>query len=201
MNTYLTTCLLLLLSLSNLSHATDTPWQLKRDHAGVQIHQLSTASGYPMTRGTLTIEASLDDLLRLMHNHSLCQRWVFACKHAAFIKHNSPTQRLDYIVIDSPLWFADRDMYIASDLQWSGDTLSIRLSGQDNYDKGQTGKVRVRNIYGRWLFQPITAKQLKVTYQLHANPQLIPSSLLNQYVAESVFHTLINLRAMAQTND
>lgn len=191
---------LVLLCLPLSSSADSKPWVLQRHVNGIQIHQLPTSSGYPITRGTLLMQTAQEKLLNIMRDRSTCTHWVFACRFGTLIKSDTPLARLDYTVIDSPLWFADRDMYLYSTTQINDktNTVTIRLSSQEHHDSGKAGRVRIKNIYGYWLIQKINTTQLNVTYQIHVNPQLPPSTLLNSYMAESAFHTLNNLRVLAE---
>ncbi len=185
---------------SSVTSVTPATWALEREDAGIRVYQHATASGYAMTRGMLTIPTSLDAPLAVLRDRNNCARWVFACKQGHLVTQYSVTERLDYTVIDSPLWFADRDMYIHSTVHYDAPTrtLLIRLSGRDDHDQGQAGRVRIRDFYGQWRLQPNAAGQVAVLYELHGNPQLPPSVFLDAYMVDSVFSTLNRLRAIAQ---
>lgn len=197
MRRHLITIMLFLLP---LSHATASEWQLRRDQANVRIYQQATKTGYPLTRGETTVNVSLVSLLSLMHNPATCPQWVYACKQSRLVKQYDARQRLDYTVIDSPLWYADRDMYIHSAASFNPQTktFTIRLTGKENHDQGQPGRVRIRNLYGLWHLQQTAPDKTIVRYQLHGNPQLPASPLLNIYMVESVFQTLHKLGALVQ---
>lgn len=181
------------------SHAEPSNWALSRNDGGVQIHQKPTASGFAVTRGVVKINASLDALLTLMHQRSNCAQWVYSCIKGTLTKQISPKERIDYTVINSPLWFADRDMYVHSFSQFNdkSKTFVIKLTGVENHDQGQVGRVRIRNLWGTWTLQQ-TGKQTLVTYQIHANPQLPASAVLDLYMVESVFQTLQGLQRTVQ---
>lgn len=187
-----------LLCLLLLSHTVMAEWQLRRDTPDIRIYQKPTKSQYPLTRGETSVNTSLASLLSLMYDPNTCPHWVFACKHSQLVNQYTIRQRLDYTVIDSPLWYADRDMYIHSTASFDPHTRTfiIRLSGKEHHDNGQPGRVRIRNLYGLWHLQQTAPHKTVIRYQLHGNPQLPASSLLNLYMVESVFQTLSNLRAL-----
>ncbi len=174
---------------------------LKRDSGGIKIYQNPTPTGYALTRGELTIPASLTSIITVMEDRTTCQRWLYACKQGHLVKQDSRTQRLDYTVIASPLWFADRDMYIYSQTSFdqSKKLLTIRLTGKEDYDQGQPGRIRIRALHGLWQLKEESPTTTQVTYQIHGNPQLPASGFLDAYMVESVFQTLNKLRALAVT--
>ncbi|WMP19432.1 hypothetical protein [Thiothrix lacustris] len=180
-------------------HADAEEWVLRRDEAGIRIHQQQTASGYAITRGSIQVDTSLDALVSVMRDRSTCPRWVYACKEGHLTKQYDAKRRLDYTVIDSPLWFADRDTHIESttDFAPKSGILTIRLTGREDYDNGQQGRVRVKDLQGLWRFQSLEPTKTRVTYQIYSNPQLPASSLLDAYMVDSVFQTLNNLAAIA----
>ncbi len=190
----------LLFLLSGFCYADADQWKLRQEKKGIRIYQQATESGYAITRGMMEMETSLDALMTLMGDRSTCPRWVFACREGRLTKQYSPEQRLDYTVIDSPLWFADRDMYIHSITRFDREskTIVIQLSGRENYDQGQSGRVRLKNLQGLWRLQQISPNKVTVLYQIVSNPQLMTSSLLDAYMVNSVFHTLHNLSMVAQ---
>lgn len=193
-------CLLLSLSFSAI-HASPSKWTLKQDMQGIRIYQQPSSQGHAITRGMTEMQTSLDSILSLMRDSNACSRWLHSCKSNQIIRQDSPLKRLDYTVVDSPFWFADRDMYIYSTSEYDKGTktLTIRNSGRENFDKGQPNRVRIKSIQGFWQLKQISPDKISVLYQLSSNPQLVNSSFLDAYVAESVFYTLRNLNSVSKT--
>lgn len=181
-------------------YAGEVTWVLRRDQVGIAIYQQPGASGYAITQGETVIPASLDAVLTLMRAPSHCPLWVYACKESHIAKQYSLEQRLDYTVIDSPLWFADRDMYIHSTASFDqrSKTFTLKLEGRDKHNAGQSGRVRILELWGFWHLQALAADRTQLSYQIHGNPQLPASPLLDAYMVESVFQTLHNLHNLMQ---
>lgn len=192
--------LILLLTLSPLCLANMDDWELKRSTESIRVYQKPGPSGYAITRVDADLNSSMDSLLMLMRDRSTCPRWVHACREGQLTTQYSPERRLDYTVIDSPLWFADRDMYIYSTTKFEPKSrmLFIHLTGKENQDNGQVGKVRVRSLEGFWRFQQLERNKVRVTYQISSNPQLPASALLDAYMADSSFRTIENLSTISQ---
>jgi len=181
-------------------HASNKSWTAKKNQSDILIYQRPTKSGYPETRGTLKIYSSLENLLAVMSDRSNCNQWVFACRFGKIIKKISSEERIDYTVVDSPLWFADRDMYIHAKSEFIPATkmFYIQLSGRANHDKIHAGRVRVTELYGNWTIKEISKQELSVNYTIHTNPQLVPSHLFDLYMVESVYTTLAGLKRLTE---
>lgn len=180
------------------SYANSTPWELQRDKDNLKIYQKPSGSGYAITRGLVTIETNMHKLLSFMRDRSTCSRWVYACKSGALIKLEDPNNRLDYTVIDSPLWFSDRDFYVQSQTSFDqpSNTITIKLSGREHHALIPQ-RVRIKDLYGYWQLKQ-KENNVFVYYQIHGNPQLLPSPLLDAYMVESVYQTLKNLQTAAK---
>lgn len=175
-------------------------WTLKRESQGVRIYQQPSTFGHATTRGMMEVDSTIDAMLSIMRDNEACPKWLYACltSHNVFTK--SPSERLDYAVIKSPVFFANRDMYIYSISEYdkSTQTVTIKNSGHENYDKGQANRVRIKSIQAFWQFKKISPNKISVLYQISSDPQIIRSSYLDLYIAESVFQTLINLSHTAK---
>ena len=112
----------------------------------------------------------------------------------------SPSTRLDYAVIDSPFLYADRDLYTFTEFSYdrATQTALIRMSGREAHDKGQPGRVRVKDLQGYWSMKKNSTNKTILTYQMYSNPQLMASGFLNNHLVDSVFHTLKNLAVVSK---
>ena len=184
---------------SAMGQAADNRWQLKKAEDGITVTQQATDSGYPLTRGSVEIAASADAIITLMRDHAACYRWFYACKQSRLIQQYDARRRLDYAVLKSPYFFADRDMYIYTDFTYdqATQTVLIRVSGRPAHDKGQPGKVRIKDLQGFWRMQKLPNNRTAVLYQIYNNPQITPSGYLNDHLVWSVFQTLKNLAAIS----
>jgi len=182
------------------SYAEADNWRLQREAGGIKIFQQATQSGHAITRGSVTIDASIDAIVTLMRDHSACYRWLFACKQSRLIEQYTEKTRLDYAVIDSPYLYADRDMYTYTEFTYDrgSQTALIKISGREAHDKGQAGRVRIKDLQGFWRLQKLSAQKTAVLYQVYNNPQLPPSGYLENYLVGSVFQTLKNLAVVSK---
>ena len=192
--------LFLLVFSSTMCQALDDRWHLQRETNGINVSQQGTDSGYVITRGSIEIDASIDAIVSLMRDHPACARWLYSCKNSRLIKQYTDKTRLDYAVIDSPYFYADRDMYTFTKLTYDrkSGTALIRMSGRETHDKGQPGRVRIKDIQGFWQMRKINERKTAILYQVYSNPQLPPSQYLSNYLVDSVFQTLKNLAVVSK---
>ena len=189
-----------LLIFSAASQANDNHWQIKKQQNGISVSQQMTASGYPITRGSLEVDSSADAIITVIRDNSICPRWLFSCRQSNLVEQITPTTRLDYAVIDSPFLYADRDLYTFTEFSYdrATQTALIRMSGRETHDKGQPGRVRIKDLQGYWSMKKLSATKTALTYQMYSNPQLMASGFLNNHLVDSVFHTLKNLAAVTK---
>lgn len=192
--------ILLLLPLLSVSHAANDTWQLQRKGAGIQVSQQATHTGLVITRGSLEVNSSISALVALMRDNSACRRWLHACRQSRLITTMGTNKRLDYTVVDSPYLYADRDMYVYSEFKYNRTTktVTVTMSGRAAYDKGQAGRVRIKDLQGFWRLQKLSDNKTAMLYQIYSNPQLAPSKYLNNYLVGSVFQTLTNLSRVSK---
>ncbi len=195
MKTLFATVCLFLLSVS-LGYADGGNWVVKKDQDGIQVQQQQSGSPHETTKGVVEVEATLDALAALLQDISACPRWVHDCTEGRLVETISPAKRLTYTVIHLPFPLQDRDMYINSVIRYQrkAGTVTITLSGRENQDTGQKGRTRVLGLKGSWVFQQTSPGHVRVNYQIYANPQAPLNGPVNDHMAESVFHTLQNLR-------
>ena len=59
--------------------------------------------------------------------------------------------------------------------------------------------VRIRNAEGKWIFEDLKNGHIRVTYQFYGDPEgNIPSWIINLFIVDGPYDTLINLRSMSK---
>nr|HPQ97086.1 hypothetical protein [Thiolinea sp.] len=76
--------------------------------------------------------------------------------------------------------------------------VTVRMSGMENYDTGQADRVRIRDMNGSWVLQPVAGDKTRVTWQIYYNPGLSEPEVANTYLSTTVFNTLTRLRQAVQ---
>lgn len=186
---------------SPVAHA-DGGWVVKKEQGGIQVSQQQTGADNKVTRGQMKIAATVEAVAALLDDIEACPRWVHNCLEAKRIETPDQAHRLDYTVIKMPLLLQDRDMYIWSESRYNPttQTLSVALTGKDNYDKGQKGRTRMLGLKGSWVIQQVTPKQAQVDYEIYVNPQVSLGDSANSHLVVSVFETLRKMREVVKND-
>ncbi|MGB0845289.1 MAG: hypothetical protein ACPGSM_01145 [Thiolinea sp.] len=175
-------------------------WKVVMNKSGVNVQQQSTASGYAITRGSIEINTTLPVLATILQSPKISKDLIHMCRDGWMVKKYDKANRLDYLIIDAPLMFEDRDIYVHSHSSWNAatKTVLIRMSGREKHDAGQPGRVRIKDFQGYWRLQQTTPDKVMVTYQVYNDPQIPGGSFLSFAFADSAFQTLLNLEKLSK---
>ncbi|QLQ32460.1 MAG: hypothetical protein HZT40_13680 [Candidatus Thiothrix singaporensis] len=163
---------LLLLAMSP-GYADGGGWVVKQDEGGIQVRQQKTGSPHETTNGVVEMATTLDALAAVLKDISACPRWVHGCVEGRLVKTLSPAERITYTVVDAPFPLENRDMYIDSVIRYnrSTSTLTITLTGKENYAPAAPSRTRVLGLRGSWVFQQASPGHVRVSYQIQLDPQ------------------------------
>lgn len=190
----------LALALSTPAAHADGGWVVKKEQGGIQVSQRQTGSAHEVTRGQMSVAASVAAVAALLDDIAACPRWVHDCIEARRVEMPDLAHRLDYTVIQLPLLLQDRDMYIWSETRYdpATQTLSVALTGKENYDKGQAGRTRILGLKGSWVVKQITPQQTQIDYEIYLDPRVTLGDAANANLVTSVFQTLRKMRAVVK---
>lgn len=190
----------LALALSTPAAHADGGWVVKKEQGGIQVSQQQTGSAHEVTRGQMNVAASVAAVAALLDDIAACPRWVHDCIEARRVEMPDLAHRLDYTVIQLPLLLQDRDMYIWSETRYdpATQTLSVALTGKENYDKGQAGRTRILGLKGSWVVKQITPQQTQIDYEIYLDPRVTLGDAANANLVTSVFQTLRKMRAVVK---
>lgn len=175
-------------------------WQEKFNKSGIVLSQRTVpGKAYQQIQGHMTISGRIDPLVGILNNPGLCNKWLNSCISSKIVEQVTPAERINYTVIDAPLLYENRDMYIRSKAAYDSQAkaVTITLQGVENYAAVQGKQVRVKSLNGFWRFQQLDEQQVRVSYQMYSDPQITPVSVVDSFSPESLFKTFSNLRTLA----
>lgn len=180
------------------------PWQTKFAEDGVVVAQREVAgSRLKQTRGELVMNTHTSALVAVLKDASACPQWIFDCKFAEEVKTLNARERISYSVVDAPLWFDDRDLYVHSYITMQRDTgvVDVKLSGKPDYAALVDERVRVLDLEASWRFEPLGNEQVRVIYSVFNNPQIKAAKAVNKSMVEAVASTLKGLKKIVAQPD
>lgn len=196
-------CLICLLLLSQGAVAAEN-WEQQRDRDGIQVYTRDVdGSKFKAVKSTMTIAASLRELVALVRDAAACPDWAALCKMAESIDELSETEMYVYTLNDLPWPVADRDAI--AHVLWSQDPsdLAVTMIATVVSDKLPAKKGIVRLSYGTtsWHFKPTADGQVDVTSIAHVDPGgATPAWLSNRLLVDSPFDTMAGMRKIIKSN-
>jgi START domain len=181
-----------------LSSAAQTDWQLRQDKEGIKVYtKKMDNSPVKAVKTVCTINASLTRLTAVLLDIKSTTDWVYATKSITLLKQVSPAELFYYSELEIP-WPADnRDFIVLLTVSQDQKTKVITVIGQNNpnYLPSYKNIVRVQHSYSKWIITPLQNGQVKIEYELQANPGgNVPAWLINMFVTKGPFETFKKLR-------
>lgn len=192
--------LLIVLSLMVLPvwQALASDWELAKDDKkrGIQIFLREVpGSDLKEFRGEVTVSARIQSLVALVEDTSYTPEWLHQCKAMELIEAYSPRRKLLYMVSDAPWPVTDRDSVLLSELS-QDDTgqVVIDMTAVPEKFPANEDYIRIPKMHGTWTFTPEADGQVRVVYQVHAEPGgALPSWLINSVVVDNPYYSLRNM--------
>lgn len=173
-------------------------WSLERETEGMKVYlREAVDSDIKEIKIETTLSASLDAVVSVLKDVPLYSDWVYKCLEANRLQASTNTSSLYYCRLDFPWPMSDRDFVAKSKLRQDPDsrTVYIDVKGVPNYKSAKEDIVRITDLNIHYVLEPISAKQVKMTYRLHSDPGgSIPAWLVNLVVENGPTNTVKGLR-------
>lgn len=172
-----------------------------------------------------TINANIDRIIQLIRDTSICQQWVYRCKHSSeypapkppATSHLTPTSQsahnkpdntnIDetYIYTLSHMPFPTKDRDVLAHITWQTDPLTHVVTSTGIATTGalphKAPYIRIENATIIWELTPLKMKSTRIRSFAHVDPAGgIPSWLSNQLALDIPLKTLRGLKNIAEEN-
>lgn len=188
---------IVLLSITSIGYS-DNAWELTKEEDGIQVYVRDTPNAAVKSfKGTMTVKTRLTTLVAVLGDAKSFPGWLHNCKSAKTIKQVGNIELFNYIVTNMPWPVSDRDTVVHSKLSQNkaNKAIEIKLNAVSGMTPRKSGKVRIQNMNGHWLFTPSGKDEVKVVYEMSVDPGgSIPKWLVNSLAVDLPFHTLKKLR-------
>jgi hypothetical protein len=186
----ISTCFLI--SFRTFAQAT---WELDKSKDGIKVYTRNKEnSDFISFKAVITVDASIDELLKILKNTTSYTKWYGYTKTATLLKREKNIQ-YNYVETIFPWPFRNRDMvYKMSIFKFNKDSIKISLEGIPNYEQEKKGIVRMKKAEG-YISLEHSGNKTEVIYVLHSEPgDNIPAWMANNSIAKLPFKTLSGLR-------
>lgn len=188
--------LFLILLVFNSSCFAQADWVLAKDKDGIKVFLRNYKNGrLKEFKATTTCKATLPQLLSVFQDVENSKSWMADIKKSTLLKSISGSDCYKYFEISVPFPLKNRDViYHEKIKQEHNKAVHIILKSVSDYSEDKHGLVRMTESEGLWTFQPKGGGDIEITYQLYADPEGIPSWVVNLLMVDGPLLTLKNLK-------
>jgi hypothetical protein len=192
-----------LLSLSQLSIADVSPWQLEAHDEDKDIKVFTReveGSELKEFKGVTHIKADVNAFVALLKDDPQATSWMHNVIVFDVKDRINDEETVIYTVNEAPWPVTNRDVYIRSVMTADAHgVVTSSIKAESDYGDINEDYVRMPNVNGQWVFTPQAEGMVEVVYQAHANPGgSLPDWLVNSIVVETPMETLTNLHEKIQ---
>lgn len=191
---------LLLSSLFSFSAYSDTSaWELEKEEKDINLKIYTReieGSNLKEFKGEMLVKTQLTTIAALLLDGQSAPQWMHKCEKFEVIEQIDELTAVVYFINGAPWPVSDRDAVVMTVMSQDPESLALKaemnvvndlLPEDDDY-------VRIPHMTGFWLFEPKSAGQVLVTYQVHANPGgSLPDWLANSVVVDTPYYTMSNM--------
>ncbi|MFQ5698146.1 MAG: SRPBCC family protein [Myxococcota bacterium] len=148
-------------------------------------------SPYPWFRARRRVRSSLQALVDLLGDARVRPRWFYACRAARSLEVRE-REGWTYTEIDAPWPARDRDTILHWRVeQTSSGEVRIELSSDPDRLPRVPGRVRLRDMRGRWSLVPRGRGEVEVTLDLRMAPETpLPDAFVLPFLRAMPFESL-----------
>jgi len=208
--TYLFIISILLISMAftlvrTKSDSTDSSdWKLVKAENNIKIYtRNSDGSKIKEFKAITTITAKMELLENLIDKISEYPTWQANIATAKVLKQVNKETQYIYYTTSVPWPLTNRDVVLFSEKIVDIDgTITYNLTGKPDYIKEKVNFIRVKNIKSMCKIKPIGNNKIEITFESFGDPEgVIPDSIINMFMADSPYNTLVNLRKIVENKN
>ncbi len=172
-----------------------TSWELDKNKNEIKVYtRIETKSDFKSFKAVMTVDATTDEILKILKNTSNYTKWYGYTKTATLLKQEKDVQ-YNYVETIFPWPFRNRDMvYKMTTRTFNNDSIKISLQGIPDYIQEKKGIVRMTKAEGYILLQS-SNNTTEIIYVFHSEPgDTVPAWMANNSISKLPFKTLSGLR-------
>ena len=177
-------------------------WKVKEFKNGVTVYTRSIAgSDVEEFKGETTVKTNLGSLLNIFEDFKNYPNWAYNCSYAERVKKVSANEGYAYNLLEMSWPVTNRDVVIHYVIKQDPQTKVVLLTlNAVNGFVPDKGNVRMTNLKGFYQFTPKPNGYVHIVYQAHSDPGgYVPSSVVNAFVYDAPYYTLLNLKKKVES--
>ncbi|MBL6956443.1 MAG: hypothetical protein ISR54_06440 [Chlorobium phaeobacteroides] len=175
-------------------------WEFRVEHKDILVYSAKMKDSHILGfKGVVEFPVSLRKLIGLFHDTGSYKRWVHQLSSIKILEKGDNLEYIIYQAINTPWPFPKREMIVRTGLDMEGENgIAVTMKSEPDYIPVKPGNFRIRETYGRWVFEPIENDVVRITFIMYVDPgKDIPPPMSNTAMFEVPFYSLQNLRSLA----
>jgi len=171
------------------------PWKSDKKVDGIEAFTRIKTKGLKEVKVIAEIDTSIEKLVKFISDYQNPKEWKHSTRKSKVVNRASEDLFTVYFVIATPWPLRDRDFYATVNVSQNllGNYAEIILKPDLNFEK-KGSKVRMKDFETKWILKEITPEKTSVELYSFGDPIGIPSSLVNMFIVDTPFKTVINLK-------
>jgi hypothetical protein len=179
-------------------------WNLEFERNGVKVWTRKLDwSKIKEFKGEIVVNSNLGSIVSVFDDAENFPQWLYNCYKSLRIRKDSEFRGVMYTAIRFPWPAKNRSVtyqYVATQDKTTKEIIFNILATRDKIP--DDGNVRITYMKATYVLTPLTPNRSRVVFQSHADPSGdLPQSVINMFLTETPYQTLLNLKKSSKTQD
>lgn len=178
-------------------------WELSKEDKGIKIYtRIREGSKVKEFNAKTVMSTSIDKLVQIITDVNNYPNWMTNCQYSKPNKPLVDSSGIIYMRTSFQWPLSDRDLVFEYNVPANKPGyFEVKMKSVPNQMPVTKDAVRVIKADGEFIFKEIEPGKIEITYQFFANPAgYLPAWIVNLFIVEGPYHTLLNLRELCQTS-
>ncbi len=143
------------------------------------------------------MNASLDEIIRLLLDVELAQKWICHTKSCVLLRRVSENELYYYTEVSLPWPLSNRDFvtHLKVIRNAGSQIVTVEAPAVSGFVPERKGVVRVKHSVSTWIITPAGKNRCVLEYRLHVDPGgAIPAWVINSFASHAPVETFQNMR-------
>lgn len=172
-------------------------WKLALDKKDIQVYTRTKAgSSIKEFQAHTEIKASLPTVIAALQDYQQHPDWMYQIASAELLEKSDEQNSMLRYVLKLPWPFKARDIVTSAKFEVVNPSKKVRLSlnSQPGYIPETEKHVRMNEAGGFWEVTSVSSEKVKVVYEYYAVPQSAPAWVVNLFIVNGPYETLLELK-------
>lgn len=178
-------------------------WELALDKQDIKVYTRTRAgSSVKEFQAHTEIQASLTSVVAALQDYQQHPQWMYQIASAELLDKADEQNTMNRYVLKLPWPFKARDLITSAKFEVVNPSKKVRLllNSQPGYIPETEKHVRMNKAGGSWEITSLSSEKVKVVYEYYAVPQSVPAWVVNLFIVNGPYETLLELKSILVKN-